>query len=259
MNWVRRRGASRKSSALRRRRRVEDEQVVAVLGPDLEQLLHRHVLLRARERAPRAAGRCGWRGSGRASRRPGRGGARPRRRSPSRRASSPTARRPPGRRPPAVEQRRVDLALGVAELRAGPSESASRLAGSIVSTATFLPRAAIPAAIAADVVVLPTPPEPAQMQHASCPRAARRPRPSGDLGGELADLLEPQLRLEDEGQRGHGSAGHLLESGQLLALGRRRVGYWRTAARAGGGGPRPRRRDSALERRRPPRLENRSG
>ena len=45
-----------------------------------------------------------------------------------------------------------------------PSESASRLAGSIVSTQTFRPRAAIPVAIAAEVVVLPTPPEPAQMQ-----------------------------------------------------------------------------------------------
>ena len=45
-----------------------------------------------------------------------------------------------------------------------PSESARRFAGSIVSTATRLPRAAIPAAIAAEVVVLPTPPEPAQTQ-----------------------------------------------------------------------------------------------
>ena len=45
-----------------------------------------------------------------------------------------------------------------------PSESASRLAGSIVSTATFFPRAAIPTAIAAELVVFPTPPEPAQMQ-----------------------------------------------------------------------------------------------
>jgi hypothetical protein len=38
------------------------------------------------------------------------------------------------------------------------------LAGSIVRTQTFFPSAAIPAAIAAEVVVLPTPPEPAQMQ-----------------------------------------------------------------------------------------------
>ena len=45
-----------------------------------------------------------------------------------------------------------------------PSESASRFAGSIVSTATFFPRAAIPQAMAAEVVVFPTPPDPAQMQ-----------------------------------------------------------------------------------------------
>src|SRR4051794_23082470 len=45
-----------------------------------------------------------------------------------------------------------------------PSELARRLAGSIVTTATLRPRAAIPSAIAADVVVLPTPPDPAQMQ-----------------------------------------------------------------------------------------------
>ena len=45
-----------------------------------------------------------------------------------------------------------------------PSESARRFAGSIVSTQTLSPRAAIPTAIEAEVVVLPTPPEPAQMQ-----------------------------------------------------------------------------------------------
>src|ERR671914_666567 len=42
-----------------------------------------------------------------------------------------------------------------------PSESASRFAGSIVTTATLSPRSAIPIASAAAVVVLPTPPEPA--------------------------------------------------------------------------------------------------
>src|SRR5215217_3217504 len=44
-----------------------------------------------------------------------------------------------------------------------PSASASRFAGSIVTTATLRPRSAIPMASAAAVVVLPTPPEPAQM------------------------------------------------------------------------------------------------
>ena len=44
-----------------------------------------------------------------------------------------------------------------------PSALASRRAGSIVTTATRAPSAARPMASAADVVVLPTPPEPAQM------------------------------------------------------------------------------------------------
>ena len=42
-----------------------------------------------------------------------------------------------------------------------PSESARRLAGSIVTTATFMPCSAMPIASAAAVVVLPTPPDPA--------------------------------------------------------------------------------------------------
>ena len=163
MNCISRLGASRKSSALRRRRRVEDEQVVAVLGVELEELLHRHVLLRAGERVREllvdavgedAVPRLGVRGVR---------VARARRRSPSRRASWPTARRRwcRSRRPRRASGRPVAPRC---RAPASPSESASRFAGSIVSTATFLPRAAIPAAIAAELVVLPTPPEPAQMQ-----------------------------------------------------------------------------------------------
>jgi hypothetical protein len=41
-----------------------------------------------------------------------------------------------------------------------PSALARRLAGSIVTTATLAPSAAMPSAIAAEVVVLPTPPDP---------------------------------------------------------------------------------------------------
>src|SRR5690349_1672856 len=44
-----------------------------------------------------------------------------------------------------------------------PSAVASRFAGSMVTTATFLPCWASPRATAAAVVVLPTPPEPAQI------------------------------------------------------------------------------------------------
>src|SRR5918995_920707 len=57
-----------------------------------------------------------------------------------------------------------------------PSESASRFAGSMVTTATFRPRSAIPMAIAAAVVVLPTPPEPAQT-------TIRRPSSSSSMSG----------------------------------------------------------------------------
>src|SRR5215210_4240097 len=123
-----------------------------------------------------------------------------------------------------------------------PSESASRLAGSIVSTATFLPRAAIPVAIAAAHVVLPTPAEPAQMQIRLPSRMSATPamrsvgrahgslafraslrgvspiRRLAELRGELADLLDPELWLEDEREGSHRLAHELLEAGKLLAL-----------------------------------------
>src|SRR5688572_32158226 len=43
----------------------------------------------------------------------------------------------------------------------------SRRAGSMVTTATFLPRSASPRATAAAVVVLPTPPDPRSEEHTS--------------------------------------------------------------------------------------------
>src|SRR5918996_5468675 len=69
-----------------------------------------------------------------------------------------------------------------------PSESASRFAGSIVTTATFRPRSAMPIASAAAVVVLPTPPEPAQM-------TIRRPSISG-----ATDVTTRTFRDEASGQ-----------------------------------------------------------
>ncbi len=65
---------------------------------------------------------------------------------------------------PAASNRAGSTWRSVFPSSGSPSESASRFAGSIVSTATRFPRAAIPAAIAAEVVVFPTPPEPAQTQ-----------------------------------------------------------------------------------------------
>ena len=144
------------------RRRVEDEQVEAALGVQLEELLHRHVLLRAGEGVGDLLVDAVVRAPGRGTPRRAPGGRPARRRSPSRRASSPTAR--PSSRPPARSNSAGSTRLASLPSSFSPSESASRLAGSIVSTQTFRPRAAIPVAIAAEVVVLPTPPEPAQMQ-----------------------------------------------------------------------------------------------
>src|SRR5918995_4796540 len=110
-----------------------------------------------------------------------------------------------------------------------PSESASRFAGSIVSTATFFPRAAIPAAIAAEIVVLPTPPEPAQM-HTSLPRrSSETPATSRHLCGEPPDVLRPELGLEDERERPDGRVDQLAKALELFAV------RERTAAFAQGG------------------------
>ena len=81
-----------------------------------------------------------------------------------------------------------------------PSELARRLAGSIVSTQTFSPCAAMPIAIAADVVVLPTPPEPAQMQ-ISLP-SSRSPTfaASAEPLRQLLDGIHVELRAEEERQ-----------------------------------------------------------
>src|SRR6266403_1831877 len=75
-----------------------------------------------------------------------------------------------------------------------PSESASRRAGSIVSTTARRPRSAPQSAIAAAVVVLPTPPEPTQMTtrwsrtRASSISASSTPASVRALRGERAQL-----------------------------------------------------------------------
>ncbi len=62
------------------------------------------------------------------------------------------------------------------------SASASRLAGSMLSTATFCPRAASPSASAAEMLVLPTPPAPAQMQMRLPSRRSGRVRLRAGIG-----------------------------------------------------------------------------
>ena len=180
-------------------RGVEDEEVIATLLMDLEELLHRHVLLRAGEGIGELAidpvledpvARLGVRRMLADELVEGCLGVehhRPELAASSRRRNSRTASDRPGEACSRVPWR--------------PSESASRLAGSIVSTATFWPRAARPAASAAEAVVLPTPPEPAQMQ---IPRPsttwsieAIRPRPPRAAPARATS----RLRLEDERQR----------------------------------------------------------
>ena len=82
-----------------------------------------------------------------------------------------------------------------------PSAFASRLAGSIVTTATLSPRAAIPTAIAAEVVVLPTPPAPTQMQMRSPSSSCGLARSSRELLRQQLQLRELELRREQVGQR----------------------------------------------------------
>ena len=100
--------------------------------------------------------------------------------------------------------------VGSLESSLSPSALASRRAGSIVTTATFSPRSASPSATAAAVVVLPTPPEPAQMTIrfpsssgsrdvsmrtsdqalAHCERDGLRARPRVELGHDVVkDVL----------------------------------------------------------------------
>ena len=108
------------------------------------------------------------------------------------------------------------------------------MAGSIVRTATFLPRAAIPAAIAAELVVLPTPPEPAQMQTRLPSSSSATPGHQSITSGELADLLDAELGLEHERQGPHRRVDQLGEPGELLALRGRRAGVSLSAARQRG-------------------------
>ena len=101
-----------------------------------------------------------------------------------------------------------------------PSELARRLAGSMVTTATLAPSAAMPMAIAADVVVLPTPPEPPQMQMRLPSRSSGTftARAQSKLG-ELVEAGPVELGLEDERQLGDRLVELLPETGDLLALG----------------------------------------
>ena len=85
-------------------------------------------------------------------------------------ASSISAHSSPRISTPWSANRSGSISRGSLPSSSRPSELASRLAGSMVTTATFAPSAAAPIASAAAVVVLPTPPEPA---HTTMRRPAR--------------------------------------------------------------------------------------
>ena len=56
-------------------------------------------------------------------------------------------------------------------------------------------------------------------RRSACPRAGRRPRPSGGhRAGEGGDLVDPELGLEQVGQRGYRRLAELLEAGELPSL-----------------------------------------
>src|SRR3954469_15580664 len=108
-------------------------------------------------------------------------------------ASSIIAHSSPRSSIPCAAKRAGSTRRGSLPSSASPSESASRRAGSIVTTATFRPRSARPIATAAAVVVLPTPPGPAQI-------TIRRPASSGST-----DVSTRTNGAEDPCQRAYPS------------------------------------------------------
>ena len=150
--------------------RVDDDEIEAAFVVQLVQLLHRHVLLRAAERAGDVAVEAvvedalGLVRLGRVA------GDEPverrlrvehQRREPA----APVVDRPGAGTVPARRGRSRSACRRVPRARA---RSASRLAGSIVTTHALRPRRAPSSASTAAVVVLPTPPLPQQMIDAGC-------------------------------------------------------------------------------------------
>ena len=216
------------------RRRVDHHHVEVARLDQLVELLHGHVLLGAREgtgqvlvepvgQDPLGLVRaCGRRcGSGR-------------RRCPWCRASG----RGDG---PAS---RPATSVGVLGRDCTPKESASRRAGSTVTTQARRPARAAARAKVAETVVLPTPPEPQQtMTERSVTKESRARSRRRDLGDELADGLGQGRAPAGRSRPGRSSrpAGGDQElgqgevAGQPLDLARPR---WRGAP-GGSGGPPP--------------------
>src|SRR5205807_4835097 len=107
---------------------------------------------------------------------------------------------------PAASKASSGTRLGLLARASRPRASASRLAGSMVTTQVWRPRRAPSMAMAADTVVLPTPPGPAQMT--ICPSRAdsrlttdsRLAHGVFDRVGEQVQLLASEAFAEEEGQ-----------------------------------------------------------
>ena len=214
-----------------RRRRVEDEDVEAPGAVELVELGHRGELLRARDRAGELLVDAVGEDLVARARRRAPGARRARRRSAWRRASSPTARRASrcrGRRGASGSTR-----CGSLPSSSTPSALASRRAGSMVTTATRAPSAARPIASAADVVVLPTPPEPAQIDDALAGQAplSQRRAPARAPG---ATTPRRRRRSKANGSVATGGSRAAAQALQLAALGRGRARARRRAARTSG-------------------------
>src|SRR2546427_4607233 len=110
---------------------------------------------------------------------------------------------------PAASKASSGTRLGLLARACRPRASASRLAGSMVTTQVWRPRRAPSMAMAADTVVLPTPPGPAQMT--ICPSRADSRLTTGsrlahgvfDGVGEKVQLLAGEAFPEEEGQVDH--------------------------------------------------------
>ena len=142
-----------------RRRRVDDDEVVLAARVDLEQALHRDVVVALHEPRGEVVVQPVLEDAVRGLLVLARGAARGRPTTASCRASRPTARRAARCRPPSATSGGTRCAR--LPMPSSPSAVASRRAGSIVSTSTLPPRrTAAPSAAAAATDVLPTPPEP---------------------------------------------------------------------------------------------------
>ena len=171
-------------------RGVEDDEVPALVRAQLEELLHRHVLVAAgeggRDVAVEAVAEDALAGGG-VGRVAGDEGVEGALHVEHHRPEAP----PAGGR--GSEAREVDRARGLPESWLRPRLVARRREGSMVQTSTRRPERAARRARAAAVVVLPTPPEPqATRMRRVGERRARAPRRG--RGGAPSGRLEPARR-----------------------------------------------------------------